>query len=121
MSKLVGLIYLVTLFQESCLAPATPKFPLGCIFDGRHFLPGEEISRGREGSWCFGKYCSRDRHIIFWDNNQARHNNKQAFTLAKDKSRQQRTFEGRNESFCYGFYCNDSETLSSSEDWNCLS
>ncbi|KAL3878311.1 hypothetical protein ACJMK2_030674 [Sinanodonta woodiana] len=91
MNKIVGLIYLVTLFQERCFAPTTPISPDGCIIDGRHFRPGEDISRETKGLWCFGLYCSE--------------------TGEHDTA--------KIESFCYGIYCNTNGTLSSREDWNC--
>ncbi|KAL3878310.1 hypothetical protein ACJMK2_030673 [Sinanodonta woodiana] len=67
MNKIVGLIYLVTLFQERCFAPTTSISPDGCIIDGRHFRPGEDISRGTFGLWCFGSYCSENGEVISWD------------------------------------------------------
>ncbi|KAK3575949.1 hypothetical protein CHS0354_001152 [Potamilus streckersoni] len=66
MNKVVVLLYLLTLYQEGCVAMTTSSI-VGCIIEGRYFQPGEEISRGTEGSWCHGSICSGNGIIMEWD------------------------------------------------------
>ena len=45
-----------------------PTKPPGCELDGKFYMPGEEISKGVDGNWCYGMFCGEDGHLIAWDN-----------------------------------------------------
>ena len=47
-----------------------PTTPLGCLVDGKFYVPGEEISSGidNQSGLCYGSYCSYDGVEIPFDN-----------------------------------------------------
>jgi len=38
----------------------------GCYVHGKHYSPGEDIEKGRDGIWCYGKYCSEKSEVIHY-------------------------------------------------------
>ena len=49
--------------------PSTyPPTHSGCYYNGAWYPPNSDISKGQDGRWCYGTYCTHDSQIIAWDN-----------------------------------------------------
>ncbi|XP_063423378.1 uncharacterized protein LOC134707506 [Mytilus trossulus] len=62
-----------TLHEPDYPRPTTTTTTLGgpigyCFFNGHHYSPGQEISHGQSGNWCYSTYCSYDGQILNADN-----------------------------------------------------
>ena len=44
-----------------------PTKPPGCEHNGKHYSPGEEISKGVDGDCSYGMFCSEDGQLVAWD------------------------------------------------------
>jgi len=47
----------------------------GCYVDGKHYGPGQDIEKGHDGDWCYGKYCSTESEVIDYHNTHCMHGN----------------------------------------------
>ncbi|KAK3577674.1 hypothetical protein CHS0354_018716 [Potamilus streckersoni] len=123
---IVRCFLLLCLYLVDCFSAMSAALPLKCIYDGRYFQPGEEISREKLGSWCFGSYCNEDGDVISWDDwncnietptiNLPTTQQPGCFTGDRWIQPGEVTFEGRNGSWCL---CNADGSLTSWDDWDC--
>ncbi|KAL4235234.1 hypothetical protein ACF0H5_006872 [Mactra antiquata] len=55
---------------HNCLTtttPATTTVLPGCYVGGIYYEPGQPISSGQKGNWCFTKYCDRNGQFMYGD------------------------------------------------------
>ncbi|KAL4235232.1 hypothetical protein ACF0H5_006870 [Mactra antiquata] len=67
----VGSVYGISIpnYMTTSTTPQTTTKAPGCkTDDGRYYAPGEEISRGQDGNWCYGTFCGDDGTLMAWDN-----------------------------------------------------
>ncbi|KAL3878318.1 hypothetical protein ACJMK2_030681 [Sinanodonta woodiana] len=117
---------LLCLYLIDCLSATPAAVPIRCIFDGRYFQPGEEISRETLGSWCSGYYCDEDGNVISWDKWNCNNDiptikvptTQQPGCFTGDRWIQPGdiTFEEKNGAWCV---CNTDGSLTSWDDGNC--
>ncbi|XP_052094232.1 uncharacterized protein LOC127730131 [Mytilus californianus] len=59
--------------EPDCPRPTTTTTtlsgPIGyCFYNGHNYNPGQQISHGQSGNWCYSTYCSYDGQILNADN-----------------------------------------------------
>ncbi|XP_064614883.1 kielin/chordin-like protein [Liolophura sinensis] len=42
--------------------------PVSCVVNGKVYQPGDDISESRAGTWCYGKFCDLNGHLVSWNN-----------------------------------------------------